>query len=504
MKTFIKVLGIIGITLVSLILFKFVNIIIGITFFIIGIGLLVYFGFTKCEFSKSDYFHPGKDDIEELVVAICNEDVSWIDNYANKYKLITVYNKCDNVVKFKSDNVKVIKCPNIGSCDYAYLSYIIDRYDNLPDYIEFTKGANIPKGEYNKCKQCKNNRDLKKLMEFSISDHKFGNKENQKYSKYNFQRSGYKNMGEWINDNEFLNEKMYEENICNIIYGGQFGTTSEQIKKTPLKIWEKLRSMQKYQAEEVDHFIERTWRILLCKYKYKLVIVAIFKNETVAMKEWLQHYIIQGVEHFYMIDNDSTDDWETKVKDFPITIYTNKEKHKQKEHYNYYIEEIKKTSEWVMVVDLDEFMYAREPYNTIPQYLDTLDKDIGQVSVKWKMFGSNGHIKQPESIINGFTKRCDCIDNNEKSICRTYNLKKFNIHSHEQNGKEINLQVLKNSPLHLNHYAIQSWDWFKKIKMTRGAADSISSDNVRDENYFKKYDRNDIIDTELSNIIRDY
>ena len=134
MKTFIKVLGIISITLVSLILFKFVNIIIGITFFIIGIGLFFYFGFTKSEFSKPDYFHPEKDDIEELVVAVCNEDISWIDNYANKYKLITVYNKCDNVVKFKSDNVKVIKCPNIGSCDYAYLSYIIDRYDNLPDY----------------------------------------------------------------------------------------------------------------------------------------------------------------------------------------------------------------------------------------------------------------------------------------------------------------------------------------------------------------------------------
>jgi hypothetical protein len=455
--------------------------------------------------------YPKEHDIQELVVAICNEDISWIDNYANNYKLITIYNKCDNVVKFKSNNVKVIKCPNIGSCDYAYLSYIIDRYDNLPDYIEFTKGKLPPKGEYKKCKPCKNNIiDLKKLMEFSLSYHKFGNKENHKYSKYNFERSGYKNMGEWINDNEFLNEKMYEDNICNIIYGGQFGTTSDQIKNTPKKIWEKLRSMQKYQAEEVDHYIERTWRILLCKPKYKLVILAIFKNEAVAMKEWLQHYIIQGVEHFYIINNGSTDDWETKVKGFPITIYTNNDKHKQEEHYNYFMKEIKKTSEWVMVVDLDEFMYARQQYNTIPQYLDTLNKNIGQVSVLWRIFGSNGHIKQPDSIINGFTKRFDYNNtnykpfNNEKSICRTYNLEKFNLHSHRQNGKIINLQLLKNSPLYLNHYAIQSWDWFKKNKMTRGDADSINSDNVRDENYFKKYDRNDILDTELSNIIQDY
>ena len=50
----------------------------------------------------------------------------------------------------------------------------------------------------------------------------------------------------------------------------------EQIQKTPKIIWEKIRSQQKYSHEEIDHFIERTWRVLLCKPKYKLVIVAIF------------------------------------------------------------------------------------------------------------------------------------------------------------------------------------------------------------------------------------
>ena len=94
-----------------------------------------------------------------------------IDNYANKYKLITVYNKCDNVVKFKSDNVKVIKYPNIGSCDYAYLSYIIDRYDNLPDYIEFTKGSKEPKREYHNCLPYKyDNKLYNELMNFTIND----------------------------------------------------------------------------------------------------------------------------------------------------------------------------------------------------------------------------------------------------------------------------------------------------------------------------------------------
>ena len=37
--------------------------------------------------------------------------------------------------------------------------------------------------------------------------------------------------------------------------------------------------------------------------------------------------------------------------------------------------------------------------------------------------------------------------------------------------------------------------------MTRGAADCKNSENVRDMNYFKKYDYNDVNDETLKNII---
>ena len=109
---------------------------------------------------------------------------------------------------------------------------------------------------------------------------------------------------------------------------------------------------QKHPREEVDHFIERTWRPLLCKTPHKLVVVAIFKNEAVAMREWLNHYVREGVDHFYMIDNGSTDNWQPEVEGFPVTIYSDTEKAKQMEHYNnYFLEEVKRSSEWVMVVD---------------------------------------------------------------------------------------------------------------------------------------------------------
>jgi hypothetical protein len=59
------------------------------------------------------------------------------------------------------------------------------------------------------------------------------------------------------------------------------------------------------------------------------------------------------------------------------------------------------------------------------------------------------------------------------------------------------------SSLHINHYAIQSLDFFKRCKMTRGSAATIVNANVRNLGYFKSFDdtSNDIYDYELANKI---
>lgn len=36
-------------------------------------------------------------------------------------------------------------------------------------------------------------------------------------------------------------------------------------------------------------------------------LLAIIKNEGMVIQEWIEHYIWQGVSHFYIIDNGSTD-----------------------------------------------------------------------------------------------------------------------------------------------------------------------------------------------------
>ena len=147
--------------------------------------------------------------------------------------------------------------------------------------------------------------------------------------------------------------------------------TCENIDKQPLVY--KRPSIKK----EIYH------KYLECLIQYKLVIVGIFKNEAHILREWLDHYIKQGVEHFYLTDNGSTDNWQSQITNLTVTIRKDTEVHQQAWHYNQYLDTVKKNAEWVLVVDLDEFMYARFDKD-LPTALSKYDKNIGQIKVRMK------------------------------------------------------------------------------------------------------------------------
>jgi len=268
-----------------------------------------------------------------------------------------------------------------------------------------------------------------------------------------------------------------------------------------------------------------------------LCLVTMFKNEAHIIKEWIEHYLKQGVDKFFMIDNDSNDNYLDFLKPYIekniVDLVIDTKKHAQIELYNKHYLEKSKGYDWVMVVDLDEFIYARNGFHTIKEYLSTIDNKVSQIFIPWKIFGSNGNVTQPECVIKNFTMRInydkkdgfqgvikerDEIYSFTKTIVRTKFLISFGIHNHKTNVKKyitsdgqcdsihnnvsfakINENILKQSNLHLNHYAIQSYSWFMKIKSTRGDSATASSDFVRDEKYFRQFDAvsNNILDLEL-------
>lgn len=271
--------------------------------------------------------------------------------------------------------------------------------------------------------------------------------------------------------------------------------------------------------------------------KHYLSVIAIFKNEGHILNEWITHYLNEGVDHFYLIDNGSTDDYEEKIishiKNERVTLIKDDRKWAQEELYNQYFLPKRRHNTWFMICDLDEFIYARNGYTTISSFLRSLPKRVGMVQIPWKLFGSSGHIDQPKDVVNHFLRRARYNGKNipgadypnknlSKSIVRCSSLKKIFIHRcgikkryqtihatkdllfHESSVKAsyvpCNEELLQSSFLQLNHYAIQSYNWFMNVKVKRGAADAKNHQNDRNTTYFNTYDEasNDLEDTELS------
>jgi len=248
-----------------------------------------------------------------------------------------------------------------------------------------------------------------------------------------------------------------------------------------------------------------------------ICIVSVFKNEGHAIREWLDHHIKEGVDTFFLTDNDSTDNYDIQdyIANGKVILRKDPKKYAQVEHLNYYLKEVKKY-EWVIVIDMDEFIYSRRGFKTMKDYLNTVPKDIYLIKIPWKLFGSNGHIKQPKSIIQGFTRRKKHFKLIEaKSIARGDKILRITVHTiyvkdntkgvHETmastttgpyHKRQFNEQTLESSHLHLNHYRIQSWNFYKTVKMSRGDVFK-KSHTIRDKSFFKKNDTNDKLDTEL-------
>jgi hypothetical protein len=102
---------------------------------------------------------------------------------------------------------------------------------------------------------------------------------------------------------------------------------------------------------------------------YNLVVVGVFKNESWILGEWIQHYIDEGVDHFYLVDNGSRDNYQSVLLGFSdtlVTVVRDGSPHQQALQdllmNKYFTRLVSEEAQWVLVVDIDEYLYARFVY----------------------------------------------------------------------------------------------------------------------------------------------
>ena len=240
-----------------------------------------------------------------------------------------------------------------------------------------------------------------------------------------------------------------------------------------------------------------------------LSVGAIFKNEERALKEWMEHYLFHGVEHFYLIDDKSDDDstrvLEPYINDGLVTLSSEEHPYylgRQHSLYNKYILPKLYETHWLLMVDLDEFMWSPRSTNLV-DVLVHLDH-IAQVQIMHTLFGSNGHVTHPDGgLVASFTRRA-----RESPTAEPGNYKYFlnsarvscsslGVHSAQfvaKDGMDAPYYIMDSSFFVLNHYCCQSKEFWRDTKCTRGDADNYL---VRSMGDFDRYDLNDIEDTRL-------
>lgn len=132
-------------------------------------------------------------------------------------------------------------------------------------------------------------------------------------------------------------------------------------------------------------------------YKYFVSIATIFKDDTYYFIEWIEHYLAQGIEHFYLIDNGSITNYIQQIQLYIdkglVDLFIDSEKISPAELYNKNIvTKIKEETQWIAAISLNEFSYAQHD-NIIS---DVLKKDT--YNDKNHVIGLNIAFKTNESV----------------------------------------------------------------------------------------------------------
>jgi hypothetical protein len=243
--------------------------------------------------------------------------------------------------------------------------------------------------------------------------------------------------------------------------------------------------------------------------KYYLAVCAIAKNEGPYFKEWIEWYLKQGVEKFYIYDNESTDSTKEVLAPYiesGVVDYTFFPGQKQQlAAYDDCFKRHRLETRWLAVIDLDEFIVPIKD-KTIPEFLHGMEK-FSVVEINWLVYGSGGAKKQePGTVMERFHKHSlpeHRLNTHVKSIvdprrvCTMtgcHEAARIAGSAADSHGvpltKGFRDRVPQQDVIRINHYAVKSYEEFL-AKRARGRARVAT---LRDMGYFESYDLNDIED----------
>lgn len=241
--------------------------------------------------------------------------------------------------------------------------------------------------------------------------------------------------------------------------------------------------------------------------KYYLAVCAIAKNEGPYFKEWIEWHRSQGVEKFYIYDNESTDCTKevlTPYIESGLVEYCYWPGQKQQlATYDDCFEKHRLEARWIAVIDLDEYIVPIKDRN-ICEFLRRME-EFAVVEINWLVYGSGGAKKhEPGGVMERFRRHSlpeHKLNTHVKSIADPrrvctmtgcHEAARISGKAADSHGvplkKGFRDRIPQQDVIRINHYAVKSYEEFL-AKRSRGRARVTT---MRDMSYFEQYDLNDL------------
>ena len=250
-------------------------------------------------------------------------------------------------------------------------------------------------------------------------------------------------------------------------------------------------------------------------FLYDLAIVAIMKNEGHYVKEWIDYHLLAGVNHFYIYDNESTDNFKEVLQPYidagVVTYIFWPGKAMQQPAYNDAVQKYRFFCRYMAFVDGDEFIAPQKTEKSIVEVVDEIlegKSTAGGLVLNWLTFGSNFQEKADYSrgVLERFTRHKNKIENSIKTIANPrkveyfftphyatyfvgcYQIDEISLHWFPNSDYKISGKIL------MHHYYAKSHEEYTK-KAARGEA-SYGDDNWYTPDKFN-HENNDILDDSI-------
>lgn len=235
------------------------------------------------------------------------------------------------------------------------------------------------------------------------------------------------------------------------------------------------------------------------RQKHFLSLVAPLRDEESYLIEFVNYYLIHGVDHFYFYDNESTVPVVNVVRAYrdKCTVLQAPGDAVQSRAYAHFGKHFGHETRWAAFFDVDEFILPHK-HGSFREFL--LDyEDCDGIGINWVVFGDGHHKTRPaggviENYLYREAKQSACI----KSVVRSEKLVGFldNPHfasladgsryvdAHRNPITSAYNEHLTIDVIQLNHYFTKSEEeWKRKIYRKRADSGMARADHAEDRDW---------------------